>query len=120
MGPGGRIPPRHPPFRCRRGDARGGARVRILVTGASSFVGAHFCTLAAARGHYVVGLWNRTPLLIDGITSVPGDVTACLPAKVDVVVPLATKVMAADPREQNRRMLDAVLGWGLPVVYASS
>jgi NADH dehydrogenase len=94
--------------------------LRILVTGASSFVGAHFCTLAASRGHHVVGLWNRTPLLLDGISCVTADVTAFRPAKVDVVVHLATKVMAADAREQNRRMLDSVLSWRLPVVYASS
>lgn len=94
--------------------------MRILVTGASSFVGAHFCTLAARRGHDVLGLWRNTPMLLDGVKSIPADVTSFSPAKVDVVVHLAAKVMAPDARAQNRRMLDAVLSWGFPLVYASS
>lgn len=94
--------------------------MRLLVTGASSFVGAHFCSLAAARGHDVLGLWRNTPLFIDGVKSITGDVTSIRPAKVDAVVHLAAKVMAPDAKEQNRKMLDAVLGWGFPVVYASS
>ncbi|MDP2314948.1 MAG: NAD(P)-dependent oxidoreductase [Pseudomonadota bacterium] len=94
--------------------------MRILVTGASSFVGAHFCTLAARAGHDVLGLWRNTPMLVDGVKSVTADVTSFSPAKVDVVVHLAAKVMAPDAREQNRRMLDAVLEWGFPLVYASS
>lgn len=94
--------------------------MRILVTGASSFVGAHFCTLAAAQGHDVLGLWRNTPMMVDGVKSVTADVTSFRPAKVDVVVHLAAKVMAKDAREQNRKMLDAVLGWGFPLVYASS
>lgn len=96
--------------------------MRILVTGASSFVGVHFCETAADAGHTVIGMWRNTPLLVDErrILSVTCDVNAFLPAKIDVVVHLAAKVMADDAREQNRRMLDAVLGWGLPVVYASS
>lgn len=96
--------------------------MRIFVTGASSFVGVHFCEAAADRGHAPLGLWRHTPLLVDErrILSLTGDVTSFRPAKVDVVVHLATKVMADDAREQNRKMLDAVLSWGLPVVYASS
>jgi nucleoside-diphosphate-sugar epimerase len=94
--------------------------MRILVTGASSFVGAHFCTRAARAGHDVLGLWRNTPILIEGVKSVTADVTSFRPAPVDVVVHLAAKVMASDAREQNRKMLDAVLGWGFPVVYASS
>jgi nucleoside-diphosphate-sugar epimerase len=94
--------------------------MRILVTGASSFVGAHFCSLAARGGHDVLGLWRNTPILIDGVKSITADITSFAPKKVDVVVHLAAKVMAPDAKEQNRRMLDAVLGWGFPVVYASS
>jgi nucleoside-diphosphate-sugar epimerase len=94
--------------------------MRILVTGASSFVGAHFCTLAARAGNDVLGLWRNTPLFIEGVKSIPADVTSFSPKKVDLVVHLAAKVMAADAQEQNRRMLDAVLGWGFPLVYASS
>lgn len=94
--------------------------MRILVTGASSFVGAHFCSLAAKAGHDVLGLWRNTPLLVDDVKSITADVTSFRPAPVDVVVHLAAKVMAPDAKEQNRKMLDAVLGWGFPLVYASS
>jgi nucleoside-diphosphate-sugar epimerase len=94
--------------------------MRILVTGASSFVGAWFCTRAVAAGHTVLGLWRNTPLLVDGVVSLTNDVNHFQPQKVDVVVHLAAKVMAPDAREQNRRMLDHVLEWGLPLVYASS
>ncbi len=94
--------------------------MRILVTGASSFVGAHFCLLAARQGHTVLGLWRNTPLRVEGVTPLTADVAHFQPANVDVVVHLAAKVLAADARAQNRRMLDAVLAWGLPLVYASS
>jgi NADH dehydrogenase len=95
--------------------------MRLFVTGASSFVGAHFCSLASREGFVVHGLHRRTPLLLRGVVSVRGDVTDTAPSPgTEVVVHLATKVMANDAREQNRRMLDAVLSWGLPVVYASS
>lgn len=91
------------------------------MTGASSFVGAHLCRLAAERGHDVTGLWRRTPVKLAGVEGVQGDITTARPPPgTDVVVHLAAKVMADDARAQNRAMLDAVLGWGLPLVYASS
>ncbi|MSQ03758.1 MAG: NAD-dependent epimerase/dehydratase family protein [Myxococcales bacterium] len=95
--------------------------MRLFVTGASSFVGAHFSSLASRQGFVVHGLHRRTPLALRGVVSVLGDVADARPsAGTEVVVHLATKVMAPDAREQNRRMLDGVLSWGLPVVYASS
>lgn len=95
--------------------------MRLFVTGASSFVGAHFCSLASREGMIVHGLWRRTSLNIRGVVAVHGDAASTRPSPgTEVVVHLATKVMAADARDQNRRMLDAVLSWGLPVVYASS
>lgn len=95
--------------------------MRLFVTGASSFVGAHFCTLASRGGFVVHGLHRRTPLALRGVVPVQGAVDEVRPSPgTEVVVHLATKVMAPDARAQNRRMMDAVLGWGLPVVYASS
>lgn len=91
------------------------------MTGASSFVGAWFCHLAAERGHEVYGLRRHTPLRLPGVTEVVGDVTTARPPLgTDVVVHLAAKVMADDAAAQNRAMMDAVLAWGLPVVYGSS
>ncbi len=94
--------------------------MRIFVTGASSFVGSWFCTIAARAGHTVLGLWNTTPLLIDGITPLTNDMTSLEPVKVDVVVHLACKVMGADAAAKNRAMMDALLSWRIPTVYASS
>lgn len=96
------------------------ARPSLFVTGASSFVGAHFCRLAAQHGFPVRGLWRNTALNLPGVTAMQGDVTSVDDPHADVVIHLAAKVMADDAREQNRRMLTHVLGWGKPVVYASS
>lgn len=95
--------------------------MKLFVTGASSFVGSHFCTLAAAQGHAVVGLYRNTGLRLRGVTCVRAEVQVARPSDdTDVIVHLATKVMASDALAQNRAMLDAVLRWGKPVVYASS
>lgn len=95
--------------------------MKLLVTGASSFVGAHFCSLAARRGFDTIGVWRNTALTLAGVRSLHGDVTTLTPPPgVDAVIHLAAKVMADDAIAQNRRMLDAVLGWGRPVVYCSS
>ncbi len=95
--------------------------MKLFVTGASSFVGSHFCTLAAAQGHTVVGLYRNTTLRLRGVTGVQAEVQHARPSNdTDVIVHLATKVMADDALVQNRSMLDAVVGWGKPVVYASS
>ena len=92
----------------------------LFVTGASSFVGAHFCRLAALRGFRVRGLWRNTPFALPGVECVQSSVDTLDDPRADVVVHLAAKVMADDAREQNRVMLDRVLGWKKPVVYASS
>ena len=98
--------------------------MKILVTGASSFVGAHFCSLAVRKRMDVLGLWRRTPLSLQGVRSLQGDVRTLqlsqLPPGVDMVVHIAAKVMADDAEAQNRAMLDRVLSWGKPVIYASS
>lgn len=95
--------------------------MKLVVTGASSFVGAWFCTLAVRQGHEVWGVWRNTPLRVGGVRHLHGDVAEVRPpAGADAVIHLATKVMADDAHAQNTRMLDAVLGWGLPVVYCSS
>ena len=99
--------------------------MRLLVTGGSSFVGAHFC-VRAARHHDVFGLHHSTPLSINGITPVRADLRIDRWARrvasldFDAVVHLATKVKGAEARRVNRAMMDAVLSWGKPIVYASS
>ena len=99
--------------------------MRLLVTGGSSFVGAHFC-VRAARDHDVFALHHSTPLSLNGITPVRADLRIDRWARrvaaldFDAVVHLATKVKGADAQQVNRAMMDAVLSWGKPTVYASS
>lgn len=107
--------------------------MRILVTGGSSFVGAHFC-LSAAANHEVHAIHHRTPLRLNGVVPLRLDlrrerdrakIADCQP---DAIVHLASRIRTVpgeDPpgkaaRELNRLMMDAVLASGKPVVYASS
>jgi len=99
--------------------------MKLLVTGGSSFVGAHFC-VRAARSHAVFALHHTTPVALNGITPIKADLRTARGVKYiagmdfDAVVHLATKVKGADAAKTNRLMMDAVLSWGKPVVYASS
>lgn len=107
--------------------------MRILVTGGSSFVGAHF-SLKAASQHEVIAVHHRTPLRLNGVTPLRCDLRRerdrqrIAEAKPDVVVHLAAKIRTVageDPpgaaaAALNRLMMDAVLAAGCPVVYASS
>jgi len=105
--------------------------VRLVVTGASSFVGAHFCRRAARR-HEVFALYHRTPIHLSRVTPLRCDLRHSMAAdrvraaKPDVVVHLACKVMGSgapspNPVEAlNRRMMDIVLAQEVPVLYASS
>ena len=107
--------------------------MRLVVTGASSFVGAWFC-LAAQRGHEVIGLAHETSLNLPGVRTVrlnlgAADAAGQLAAlRPDAVVHLACKVMGSGPAggpetaatRLNRRMMDAVLAVGAPILYGSS
>ena len=99
--------------------------MRLLVTGASSFVGAHFCR-DAALSHRVLGLYHQTPLSLYGVAPVrcdlrhPAAVDRMKALEPDVVVHLACKVMGKGVEETNRRMLDVVLALEKPVLYGSS
>ena len=99
--------------------------MRLLVTGGSSFVGAHFCR--RARGaHEIYAIHHTTPLAMGGVTPVKADLRSLRDRRrlselgVDAVVHLATKVKGKDAPIQNRQMMDAVLGLSRPVIYASS
>jgi len=106
--------------------------MRILVTGASSFVGAHIARLAA-RDHTVLALHHSTPLRLNGVTPVRLDlrrrrtVVALDALAPDAVIHVACRIRVAgagDPAEaavlENRAMMDSVLALGRPVIYASS
>lgn len=107
--------------------------MRILVTGGSSFVGAHFCLKAATR-HEVIAIHHRTPLRLNGVVPLRCDLrrerdrARLAEAKPDLVVHLAAKIRTVageDPpgaaaTALNRLMMDAVLAAGAPVIYASS
>jgi nucleoside-diphosphate-sugar epimerase len=108
--------------------------VRLVVTGASSFVGAWFCEVAARRGHEIIGLAYETSLNLPGVRTLRLDLGAAEAAtqlaalRPDAVVHLACKVMGSGPAggpetaatRLNRRMMDNVLAVGAPILYGSS
>ena len=107
--------------------------MKLLVTGASSFVGAHFCRLAA-RQHDITAVYFSTPVRLNGVTPIRADLRVTRDVRrlseldIDAVVHIACKIRAwsreLSPGEaaaaENRKMMDAVLALGRPVVYASS
>lgn len=108
--------------------------MRLLVTGASSFVGAHVCLLARDQGHQVYGVHWSTAMTLPGIRAARIDLSqesaakdlAALP-QPDAVLHLACKVMGTGDgskrtpaMELDRKMMDRVLEMGLPTIYASS
>lgn len=114
--------------------SHGNRYMRILVTGGSSFVGAHFALLAARR-HEVIAVHHRTPLRLNGVTPLRCDLRRetdrerIAAAKPDAIVHLAAKIRTAGANEEtpgalaaalNHGMMDAVLAAGCPVVYGSS
>lgn len=104
--------------------------MKVLVTGASSFVGAHFA-LEASQHHDVIATHYSTPLHLPRIRSVRVDLCSSrAPLQLrkldfDVVVHLACKVKSQkgetqSPEKANASMLDQVIGLGKPILYASS
>lgn len=108
--------------------------MRILVTGGSSFVGAHFCQRAAVL-HEVVALHHSTPLQLNGVTPLKVDLRRdrdrrrMAEVNPDVVVHVACKIRARGGKDEtsgaaaarvNGQMMDSVLALGKPVIYASS
>ncbi len=108
--------------------------MRLLVTGGSSFVGAHFSLRAAAR-HDVVALHHQTPLQLNGVTPLKADLrhardrARIAGLKLDAVVHIACKINSWAPKRGdrgeaarlvNQQMMDTVLSLGKPVIYASS
>ncbi len=108
--------------------------MRLLVTGASSFVGAHVCLLARDQGHQVYGVHWNTAMTLPGIRGARIDLSqdsaaqqlAAVP-QPDAVLHLACKVMGTGDGSKrtaamdlDRKMMDRVLEMGLPTLYASS
>ncbi|MEL6347484.1 MAG: NAD(P)-dependent oxidoreductase [Myxococcota bacterium] len=110
--------------------------MKLLVTGASSFLGAHFSRVAA-RQHTIYALYFSTPLRLNGVTPMRADLRTIRDRRrvqelrFDAVVHIACKIRAT-PRpgedetpgqaaqRENRAMMDAVLSFNRPILYASS
>lgn len=108
--------------------------MRLVITGGSSFVGAHLCRRAAAR-HDVVALYHSTPVRLPGITPLrvdlrrPRDVERVRDLRPDAVVHTAARIRAPSPdggspsaaaAAINREMMAGVLAVGAPVMYLGS
>lgn len=106
--------------------------MRILVSGGSSFVGAHLCR-QLARNHSVIALYYHTPVNLPGVESYLCDLTQAdsvsrlRALNVDAVVHTAFKVQRRGISEGpdrlskiNRAMLVHLMALDLPLVYASS
>jgi nucleoside-diphosphate-sugar epimerase len=108
--------------------------MKLFVTGASSFVGAHFCRVAS-RNHQVVGQYFSTPLQLPHIQPVRIDLREELAVKqisqmdIDAIVHIACKIkgkpkgketIAEAALRENSAIMDTVLAVQKPVVYASS
>ncbi len=108
--------------------------MRLVVTGGSSFVGAHFC-LRAAQHHEVLALHHTTPLRLNSVTPMRVDLRLerdrrrIAALDCDAVVHMACKIKARASkgehagevaRRVNRQMMDTVLSLNRPVIYASS
>jgi len=108
--------------------------MKVLVTGASSFVGDHFCRMAS-RKHHVIGQFFSTPILLPHIQKLRLDLTHSLAGKklaeenADIVVHIACKIkgsplegetVATAAFRENQKMMTQVLSVGKPIVYASS
>ena len=118
----------------REAKAAREAGLRLVVTGGSSFLGAHFCTVAA-RHHEVHALFHGCPIHLNRVTAHrvdlrrARDVERIQALRPDVVIHLACRIKASAKgglskseaaAAINRQMMDAVLALEVPVVYASS
>ena len=104
----------------------------ILITGASSFLGAHVAQYLSPY-HRVIGQWCSTPLHLANVESLQWNLLSSKSSlsrqnqdmlkEVDCVVHLAGKIQ--NTREQtahqcNRAMMERVIDMGLPILYGSS
>ena len=106
--------------------------MRLIVTGASSFVGAHLASRAVDRGHEVIALHNSTPVDLPGARSLSINLAKNASAgelrhlNADAVVHAAYRVISSSHRppesllETNRAMMSTILDLALPTLYLSS
>ena len=102
---------------------------RVLITGASSFMGAHACRFLSQYCH-VIAAYHNNPIYLPNITSIRVDLTTSRSVRllqsqnVDIVIHLASKIKSSPngipAYDCNRQMIKHLIQVEKPMIYCSS
>ena len=102
---------------------------RVLVTGASSFMGAHACRFLSKYCH-VVAAYHNNPIYLPNITSIRVDLTTSRSVRflqsqnIDIIIHLASKIKSSTNGTSayacNRQMMKHLIQVQKPMIYCSS
>ena len=104
-------------------------RKRVLITGASSFMGAHACRFLSQYCH-VVAAYHSNPVYLPNIESIRVDLTTPRSVRllqnqnVDIIIHLASKIKSStkgtSAYDCNRQMMKHLIQVQKPMIYCSS
>ena len=107
---------------------RNHSKKRVLITGASSFMGAHACRYISQHAT-VVGVYHSNPIHLPNIESIkidltnPRSVRQIQKQNIDIIVHLASKIQNSPKRSAydcNQSMMSHLLQLNTPMIYCSS
>ena len=102
---------------------------RVLITGASSFMGAHACRFLSQYCH-VVAAYHNNPIYLPNIKSIRVDLTTSRSVpllqsqNIDIIIHLASKIKSStkgvSAYTSNRQMMKHLIQVQKPMIYCSS
>ena len=108
---------------------KGTKHKRVLITGASSFMGAHACRFLSQYCN-VVAAYHRNPIYLPNIKSIRVDLTTPRSVRflqsqnIDIIIHLASKIKSStngtSAYECNRQMMKRLIQLQKPMIYCSS